>query len=130
MHPQWTQGVCLKQPQALVTLRTQYRMARGIQDLANHLVYNGRLRAGSAAVEAAALEVQPPATAVQPQQYPPWLQQVRAGLPLHAPPPRHATADLHACRPGGAAAVRGHAAAATCPGWSRHALLPEGRYSG
>lgn len=68
--------------QALLILRTQYRMARGIQDLANHLVYNGQLRAGSRAVEATVLEVRQPATGAQQGQcYAPWLQQVNGGTP-------------------------------------------------
>jgi hypothetical protein len=62
--------------QALVTLRTQYRMAAGIQALANALVYNGALRAGGARVESARLDVQPWGL-----QHPPWLQQVRGAPP-------------------------------------------------
>ena len=61
----------------MVTLRTQYRMAGDIQAVANELVYNGVLRCGCPAVEAAALTVHP-----STMQHPPWLQQVPA-----APPP-------------------------------------------
>ena len=62
--------------QAVVTLRTQYRMAGDIQAVANELVYNGVLRCGCPAVEAATLAVHP-GTA----QHPAWLQQV---LLLHS----------------------------------------------
>jgi DNA replication ATP-dependent helicase Dna2 len=37
-------------PQAVVTLRTQYRMAADIMDISNALVYNGGMRCGSDAV--------------------------------------------------------------------------------
>ena len=67
-------------PQAVVALRTQYRMAGHIQLLANTLIYNGALRCGSKSVEEAVLQLEVP----QPFRAtcPNWLQQV-----LLSPPP-------------------------------------------
>ena len=59
--------------QALITLRSQYRMSADIMSVANALVYNGELRCGSPAVAEASLQLpqQLPAS-----QLPDWLQQV------------------------------------------------------
>ena len=64
----------MRRPQAVVALRTQYRMSGDIQRLANTLIYNGRLRCASKSVEEAMLQVDVP----QPLRAtcPDWLQEV------------------------------------------------------
>ena len=47
------------QPQALVTLSLQYRMAEDIMYLSNSLVYDGRLRCGNESVASGMLDLQP-----------------------------------------------------------------------
>eukprot|EP00178_Gracilaria_changii_P003216 TRINITY_DN146_c2_g1_i1.p1 TRINITY_DN146_c2_g1~~TRINITY_DN146_c2_g1_i1.p1 ORF type:complete len:1154 (+),score=167.00 TRINITY_DN146_c2_g1_i1:2238-5699(+) len=49
--------LCARQPQAMVHLSMQYRMAGDIMDLSNELVYGGSLRCGSEAVKSQALDV-------------------------------------------------------------------------
>ncbi|CAL8464813.1 g4348 [Coccomyxa elongata] len=65
--------LCEAHPQALITLRSQYRMSADIMAVANALVYNGELRCGSAAVAEASLQLP---RALPPTQLPQWLQQV------------------------------------------------------
>ena len=63
-------------------LRTQYRMADGIMNLANHLVYNGQLRCASVEVARAVLSIQ--LRDAQLAAMAPWLQRVRSGNICHA----------------------------------------------
>ena len=66
--------------QAVATLHAQYRMAGDIMRLANMLIYDGRLRAGSQAVEEACLKLElPPMRLVA---LPPWLQEARPPISL------------------------------------------------
>jgi superfamily I DNA and/or RNA helicase len=60
-------------PQAVVTLRRQYRMAAPIMSLSNTLVYRGQLVAGDAAVADARLHLPRPAALDQVNQLPPVL---------------------------------------------------------
>lgn len=46
-----------KHPQAVVTLKSQHRMCAPIMALSNELTYNNRLRAATAAVAAARLQL-------------------------------------------------------------------------
>lgn len=66
--------------QAIVTLRTQYRMAESIMSLANHLVYNGQLQCGSAEVAEAVLPTR--LSVAQLAAMPSWLQRVRFVGPM------------------------------------------------
>ena len=59
--------------QAMVTLRTQYRMCADIMAIANELTYEGQLRCGSPLVEHGMLSL----TASIPQSLPDWLIQAR-----------------------------------------------------
>ena len=61
--------------QAVAVLSLQYRMAAGIQLLANTVIYNGQLRCATEAVAQARLS---PLPASMAQQLPSWLQQVLA----------------------------------------------------
>ncbi|KAK9846251.1 hypothetical protein WJX81_000082 [Elliptochloris bilobata] len=77
-------------PQAITTLRTQYRMAGSIMNLANHLVYNGQLRCASADVARAVLPLQLSGTQLAAMA--PWLQRVLS--------PEHGVFFLDTCGPG------------------------------
>lgn len=63
-------------PQAVVTLRTQYRMCADIMALANKLTYEGQLRCGSSLVEQGMLSL----TAAIPESLPGWLRQASAHM--------------------------------------------------
>ncbi|BDA50404.1 DNA replication ATP-dependent helicase/nuclease DNA2 [Coccomyxa sp. Obi] len=67
--------LCEAHPQALITLRSQYRMSADIMAVANALVYNGELRCGSPAVAKASLQLP---HLLPRTQLPQWLQQVLA----------------------------------------------------
>ena len=67
--------------QAVTMLRMQYRMADGIMNLANHLVYNGQLRCASIEVARAVLPLQ--IRDAQLAAMAPWLQRVRSGDICH-----------------------------------------------
>ena len=72
--PVWVCNVCLYIPmaaQAVVTLRTQYRMCADIMAIANELTYDGQLRCGSPLVEQGMLAQ----TAPIPESLPDWLRQ-------------------------------------------------------
>lgn len=63
--------------QAVVTLRTQYRMCTDIMAVANELTYEGQLRCGSPLVEHGMLSV----SSCAPESAPGWLRQVSSCTP-------------------------------------------------
>ena len=60
--------------QAVVTLRTQYRMCADIMAIANEMTYEGRLRCGSPLVEQGMLSLM----STVPDSLPSWLKQASA----------------------------------------------------
>ena len=56
----------------VTNLKTQYRMAEDIQLLANTLIYNQRLRCGSAAIASQTLEIK----STQLSDIPSWISEV------------------------------------------------------
>ncbi len=78
--------------QAVVTLRTQYRMCADIMAVANELTYEGQLRCGSPLVEQGMLSP----TAAIPASLPGWLRQ--ASTPCTRRQSSYFIATLHLLR--------------------------------
>ncbi|CAN8062186.1 unnamed protein product [Agarophyton chilense] len=68
--------LCIRHPEAMVSLSMQYRMAGDIMDLSNELVYCGSLRCGTKTVESQALDI--PKGSIRKMH--PWLEAVRNSL--------------------------------------------------
>ncbi|KAI0556641.1 DNA2/NAM7 helicase AAA [Gracilaria domingensis] len=56
-HESLFRRLCVRHPEAMVSLSMQYRMAGDIMDLSNELVYGGSLRCGTEAIKFQALDV-------------------------------------------------------------------------